>query len=291
MRFKLLRNSHWKVKLSITTLLMTLAIATAFVPNIADAQSCRFDRLMIREIRANLEQRTKLSAIPDDFLSISQSIDKERSANGLLLRRTARGRPQGFFLAFPGNAQTAAQIVEEMRPFADAGFDVYAFDYIHLVGPSPLPRLADLVSDAKALVRLYVQDSRYRSTNNVLYGASTGGLLLSQAVKNNISPSTKVIFDSVPDRIPRMLFCDEELNPIEAVNEMSPASGALLVLNGRKDQKVLPANSRGIAESALKKGGCHVVLANGSHPFESDDLKSERIKAIMLHAFEGCSTK
>jgi alpha/beta superfamily hydrolase len=175
-----------------------------------------------------------------------------------------------------------------MRPLANAGFDVYVFDYIHLTGPFPLPRLEELILDARTLVQAYLQDSRYAKAHNVLYGASTGGVILAQAIKRKMSASTRVVLDSVPDKIPRLLFCDDALNPIEAIEEMSPGPGQLLILNGRNDQKVVPANSRNIAEAALRKSGCHVVLAKGSHPFESDDVKSERIDAISLHAISGC---
>ena len=217
---------------------------------------------------------------------IEVTLPNARAAQGFALVNASKGdnRTHGYFLAFPGNAQTATELLTKLRPAAAAGFDVVVFDYANLLGNGPLPRLHNLIADARIVTAFYAKDKRYEGKTNVLYGASTGGLILIQALPESLPNSTTIILDSVPDRIPRFLLCDKELDPIQGIAAITSKSSPLLVLNGTNDQKVLPANSRAIAEAAERTGGCHTIIANATHPFESTDNAEARIRAIVSYA-------
>ena len=277
---------------SITATFALLALTLCF-PTIVDAQSCSFDRLLIREIRKTLESRPAAGSSSNELLTVTHQISNSRLAQGVALKGRGDGSNNfGFILAFPGNAQTARELLNGMRTAAGAGFDVFVFDYTNLTGNAPLPRLHELVSDAKELVSTYIQDDKYKGKINILYGVSTGGIVLAQAVPPNLPGSTRVVLDSVPDRIPTMLWCDSQLNPSNAVAAMTPQRGTLLILNGENDQKVIPANSRTIAELAEKKGGCHTIIQKAAHPFEPDDNAAVRVGTIVAFAKDqACKAK
>ena len=212
--------------------------------------------------------------------AISRPLSTSREASGVLIRSTSDIGSGGLLLAFPGNAQTARELAFHLASLADDGFDVYSFDYPNLLGTQPLPRLHDLVNDARALVTFYLKDPRYKDKVKVLYGVSTGGVILAQAVRGNFSSSVKLVLDSVPDRLPWLLMCDAELDPSRAVEAMTPPTNALLIINGAADSKVLPANSRALAKAAERLGGCHAVLPRGTHPYEEGDDVFGRLELI-----------
>ena len=239
---------------------------------------------MIREIRKSIEARPLPDPLTAEMKPVSHQLASSRTARGIALARQ-KGSPElGFFLALPGNAQTARELIGALEPASVAGFEVVAFDYPNLVGQAALPRLHELVADVNALVSIYLLNEKYKGKASILYGVSTGGLLLAQTLRNQFPGTLTLVLDSVPDRIPKFLWCDSELNPSDAVASMKPPKNALLVVNGASDPKVLPANSRALAEAAERNSGCHIVIQGAIHPFESGDNAGRRMENILSYA-------
>ena len=208
---------------------------------------------------------------------------KYKTKDGRLLRgyklagTAAGGAPLGSLLVAQGNAMLADQLLSELRTFAEAGIDVYIFDYRGYGNSEGKPRLKAIVSDYRELFD-YV--GTVAPGKRLLYGISFGGVVLLNVIGSDIVFDRAVI-DSSPGYVSH-LGCPHDYDPAE--NFPKNASG-MLVIAGTQDTVVSPADSRALIDLAQARGGRAEVRAEYAHPFMDSDSRVHRERLEMIQTF------
>ena len=196
-----------------------------------------------------------------------------RTLRGYKLRATIE-TPRGFLLVLQGNAILADQILSEFRNFAQAGYDVFIYDFRGYGHSEGKRRLKAIVSDYKELLG-DLGSQRY--PQRLVYAMSLGGVFFLNALDDS-GEVERVVIDSSPSRL-STYGCPLDYDPVEQLPE--DCSGFLFVV-GANDNVVSPGMSRELVELAAQRGAKVQRDDTFSHPFmdRSWDTHSRRMRLI-----------
>ncbi len=171
-----------------------------------------------------------------------------------------RGRkPKGYLLVLQGNAMLADQILGEFQAYAEAGYDVYVYDYRGYGHSEGKRRLKAIVQDYRGILSS-LNSGGYK--NKLIYAMSLGGIILLDALDPGIQLD-RVVIDSSPSRLSGY-GCPESYDPI---NHLPEDSSNFMFIVGQQDRVVKPAMSRAMLELAQQRGALIVNDGQFSHPF------------------------
>jgi len=210
---------------------------------------------------------------------VSISTVDGRMLQGYQLKAMSSGRElttnaKGYLLVAQGNAMLADQILGSFMEFAQAGLDVYIFDYRGYGKSQGKRRLKAIVSDYREIIDHL--DSRLYSAR-LFYGISFGGIVLLDAL-NGRADDRWMVIDSTPSRLSDY-GCPEMYDPVE---NLPKDSSNLLFVVGLKDLVVSPAMSKELVDLAKIRGASVMVDPEMAHPFMDRNMSTHnrRIKAV-----------
>jgi alpha/beta superfamily hydrolase len=215
---------------------------------------------------ANLSNVEDLSLVTSDG----------RTLQGYKLKSRLQGtaaEPRAHLLVVPGNAMLSDQLLESFTHFADAGVDVYIFDYRGYGRSQGKRRLKAIVSDYGEIID-WLNSMDY--TSRLYYAMSFGGIVLLNALQER--PADSIVIDSTPSRISKF-GCPEAYDP---VTNLPSQTGRFLFIAGARDLIVTPQMSRELVETARLRGASVLLDSDMSHPFQDHNLlvRKRRMQAV-----------
>lgn len=173
------------------------------------------------------------------------------------------GKPKGYLLVLQGNAMLADQILEEFQAFAEAGYDVYIYDYRGYGHSEGKRRLKAIVHDYRAILAK-LNSGNY--AEKLVYALSLGGIILLDAISSE-TLLDRVVIDSTPSRLSDY-GCPSSYDPI---NHLPANCRHLMLIVGQRDRVVTPSMSAELGQLAQKRGATIVDDREFSHPFMDSD--------------------
>ena len=168
-------------------------------------------------------------------------------------------RPKGYLLVIQGNAMLADQILPEFRSYANAGYDVYIYDYRGYGRSEGKRRIKAIVNDYKNIITsLNAQPYEQR----LVYAMSIGGIVLLDALAGELELD-RVVVDSSPSRL-SSYGCPENFDPI---NHLPVDCSSFMFIAGERDRVVGLGMSKEMLEKARLKGARILIDHEFSHPF------------------------
>jgi len=169
-----------------------------------------------------------------------------RVLRGYRLRARRSDKPpsaaQGCLLVMQGNAMLADRILGEFTGFADAGLDVYVYDYRGYGRSGGSRRLKAMVSDY-AEISNALRDAG--CARRFVYAMSFGGIVYLDGLALH-DGADRVVIDSTPARLSDY-GCPQAYDP---VNHLPADCGDFLLIAGEKDGVVTSSMSRDLLEQA-----------------------------------------
>jgi len=225
--------------------------------------------------RLNLKRLVGLNNAKD----ISYKTKDGRTLRGYQLaaletKPAQENKAKGFLLVLQGNAMLADQILADFSRYAEAGYDVYIYDYRGYGRSEGKRRLKAMVSDVKEIIN-YLSTKSYNK--RLVYAMSFGGILLLDGLDTHIKLD-KVIIDSTPSRLSDY-GCPKEYDPI---TYLPTECSNFMFITGQRDHVVTTQ----MAKDMLKKAQqCHAMIisdAEFAHPFMDADISvhQRRMKTI-----------
>lgn len=206
---------------------------------------------------------------------------EHKTQDGRLLRgyrlKPPLAETRGTVLVAQGNAMLADQVLPELGLLAQAGLEVYVFDYRGYGQSEGKRRLKAMVSDYRELAE------RIRAASpgpHHLYGISFGGIVLLNLVGSGVAFDRAVI-DSTPARL-SSFGCPERYDPI--VNLPQDAGRFLFVAGGR-DSVVPLRMSQELIDLARARGGRIELQPDYAHPFMDTDYAIHRARFERIRDF------
>ena len=183
-------------------------------------------------------------------------------------------KAKGFLLVLQGNAILADQILADFSRYAQAGYDVYIYDYRGYGRSEGKRRLKAMVSDVKEIIN-YLSAKPYK--RRLVYAMSFGGILLLDGLDANIKLD-KVIVDSTPGRLSNY-GCPKDYDPI---NHLPKDCGNFMFITGKRDRVVTNKMTKDMLKKAQQ---CHAKIISDNefaHPFMDADFSvhQRRMKTI-----------
>lgn len=187
--------------------------------------------------------------------------------------------PEGYLLVALGNAMIADQMIAEMGDYAEAGYDVYIYNYRGYGDSDGKRRLGAIIEDYKDIVTSLNQ--QYERT--LLYGISFGGIIMMNVLGSGVEFDAAVI-DSGPGRLSDR-GCPAHVDPIRHVSQRY--GERLLVITGDADT-VLGSDMTGeLRRSAARAGAKTHRGAKFAHPFMDEPaVHQQRTELIRTHLLE-----
>jgi pimeloyl-ACP methyl ester carboxylesterase len=193
-------------------------------------------------------------------------------------------QPVGYLLVFQGNAMLADQILAEFSRYADAGYDVYIFDYRGYGRSDGKRRLQAIVSDIREIVQAANNSQAYKQ--RLVYAMSLGGVMFMDALQADFSLN-RVVIDSSPSRLSDY-DCPMEFDPISHLPEDCEK---FMFIAGLRDHIVTPAMSRDLLDEAEQCGATVVRDAGFAHPFMDNWNAHQRRKNVISEFLLGPTQK
>lgn len=182
--------------------------------------------------------------------------------------KLAAANPKAYLLVGPGNAMLADQLVTDLKPFRERGWDVYIFDYRGYGKSQGKSRLAAIVDDYREIVA-HLNTQGY--PKRLLYGISMGGVILLNAV-GKTDLYTRLVVDSSPARISH-LGCPERYDPVAHL----PNDGArVMIISGARDRVVPPDQMDELLRSARSRGARILQDPEFSHPYQDSSMNTHQ---------------
>lgn len=184
--------------------------------------------------------------------------------------------PKGYLLTALGNAMIADQLIGELGEYADAGYDVYVFDYRGYGNSEGKRRLGAIIQDYREMVASLNQ--QYERT--LLYGMSFGGIVMMNVMGSGLHFDRAVV-DSTPSKLSDR-GCPRRVDPIEQVTEQY--GRRLLVVTGDNDS-VLADDMTGELRRAAARAGARTHRGESfDHPFmDEPGIHQQRTALIRDH--------
>ena len=183
-------------------------------------------------------------------------------------------KAKGFLLVLQGNAILADQILAEFSRYAQAGYDVYIYDYRGYGRSEGKRRLKAMIRDVKEIIN-FLSTKSYKK--RLAYAMSFGGILLLDALDAHIK-FDKVIIDSTPSRLSDY-GCPKDYDPI---THLPKECSNFMFITGQRDRVVTTRIAKDMVEKAQQ---CHAKIirdAEFSHPFMDANFSvhQRRMKTI-----------
>jgi alpha/beta superfamily hydrolase len=212
-----------------------------------------------------------------------------RTRDGRVLRgykiaaRTAQGASaprKGFVLVAQGNAMLADHLLHELRAFGDDGRDLFVYDYRGYGNSQGKRRFKAMVSDYRELLDSLSADPK---DEKLLYGISFGGIVLLNVIGGG-AEFHRAVIDSSPGQISQF-GCPEKYDP---VRHLPTDSSRLMIISGKKDTVVRPADMSELIATAKIRGAQVVVSDDFAHPFmdRQPSVHQQRQKLIREFLFK-----
>ena len=204
-----------------------------------------------------------------------------RVLRGYRLRARRSDKPpsaaQGCLLVMQGNAMLADRILGEFTGFADAGLDVYVYDYRGYGRSGGSRRLKAMVSDY-AEISNALRDAG--CARRFVYAMSFGGIVYLDGLALH-DGADRVVIDSTPARLSDY-GCPQAYDP---VNHLPADCGDFLLIAGEKDGVVTSSMSRDLLEQAQQCGARVRREADFAHPFMDRDRAVHRRRLELIEAY------
>jgi pimeloyl-ACP methyl ester carboxylesterase len=184
---------------------------------------------------------------------------------------------KGYLLVMQGNAILADQILGEFKRYADAGYDVYIYDYRGYGRSEGKRRLKAMVNDYQEIIA-NLGSTSYRE--RLVYAMSFGGILLLDALDPGLRLD-RVVIDSSPARL-SSYGCPADYDP---VNHLPTDCSNYLLIVGLKDKVVSPVMSLEMVEKAREKGAIILADADFSHPFMDSNWSTHQRRMKLIADF------
>ena len=193
-----------------------------------------------------------------------------KTRDGIELRgyKLTSEEPKGYLLVAQGNATLADQLMAEIEPFRDLGFDVYVFDYRGYGISQGKSRLAAIAADYAEIVS-YLNSLGY--AERLLYGISMGGVILLNAVGGS-QAYDRLVVDSSPGRISDR-GCPRLYDPVDHVPD---DASRLMIISGDRDTVVTPAQMDELIRTAAARGARIVQDDEFAHPHQDSAATHQR---------------
>ncbi len=182
--------------------------------------------------------------------------------------------PEGYILMALGNAMIADQMIEDLKPFARSGYDVYIYDYRGYGLSGGKRRIKAIIEDYKELV-LHL-NSQYQK--HLLYGVSLGGIVFQNVIGSNVDFDRAVIDSSISRVSTR--GCPKEIDPVENVPDIATN---IMFITGALDRVTPPKSTSELVELGKSRGATVFEGAEYSHPFMDKDtnIRIERLERVL----------
>lgn len=189
------------------------------------------------------------------------------------------GQPTGFVLFAQGNAMLADQLLDALSLFARQGIHVFVYDYRGYGRSEGKPRLKAIVSD---YAEIFQSLSATHTRRKLLYGISFGGLVVLNVIGRGAAFDGAVI-DSTPSRVSTM-GCPENYDPVRNVPENATN---ILIISGRQDSVVGPAEQSELLGSARARRARVVIEDEFGHPFmdREPSVHTRRLELVKSFLF------
>lgn len=184
--------------------------------------------------------------------------------------------PKGYLLVALGNAMIADQLIAEMSDYAEAGYDVYVFDYRGYGNSEGKRRLGAMIEDYREIVGSLNQ----QYDRALLYGMSFGGLIMMNVLGSGAEFDAAVI-DSSPSKLSDR-GCPERVDPVQHVAE--GFGQRLLVITGDADTVLGSDMTGALRRLAARKGARTHRGETFAHPFMDEAaVHAQRTELIRSH--------
>jgi pimeloyl-ACP methyl ester carboxylesterase len=189
----------------------------------------------------------------------------------------ADGVTRRTVLVVGGNAMLADQILGELAPLAEAGLELFVFDYRGYGESEGRSRLLAIIGDKIELAqRLAVEGQGPLA----FWGISMGGIVLANVLPflGQDERPERFVIDGSPARI-SPFGCPVELDPVD---RLSADTTGMLFVGGELDTVVRLDTSRELIAAIEAGGGAALVRPDFAHPFMDRDraLHQERLGLV-----------
>ncbi len=182
--------------------------------------------------------------------------------------------PKGYILMALGNAMIADQMIGNLVDYARGGYDAYIYDYRGYGNSEGKRRINAIIEDYREIVSHL--NSKY--DRKMLYGVSLGGAVMLNAIGSGVEFDAAVI-DSSPSKLSDK-GCPARIDPVSHISRVTAPK--LLVITGKRDQVLPPAETGELREKAAAMGARTFDGDDFSHPFmdRSYDVHLRRTKLV-----------
>lgn len=185
----------------------------------------------------------------------------------------------GYVLVAMGNAMVSDQLVTTLEPYARAGLNAYVFDYRGYADSDGRRRIQAIIKDYEELVESLGQ----RYAQGLLYGTSLGGLVMLNAIRDDV-PFTRAVIDASPSRLSDF-GCPEHIDPVRHIT--ADNAERVLVIIGARDRVLNDSMTAPLHQRAEEVGAHTYHGANFDHPFmDTMAIHIQRqhlVKEFLLH--------
>jgi alpha/beta superfamily hydrolase len=184
---------------------------------------------------------------------------------------------KGYLLVAQGNAMLAEQIIDSFQAFAEAGYDVYIFDYRGYGRSEGKSRLKAILSDYQEIID-HLDTRAYEKRR--FYGISFGGIVLLDALQDRMKEA-RLAIDSTPGRLSNY-GCPQTHDPID--NLPQDCSNIFFIV-GARDKVVTAEMSKELVDIAGERGGKILRDPDLGHPFMDPEFRHHRLRLQAVRAF------
>lgn len=176
-----------------------------------------------------------------------------------------------------GNAILADQILTEFRSYAEAGYDVYIYDYRGYGRSEGKRRLKAIVNDYKAIITS-LNTGMY--DQKLVYAMSLGGIVFLDTLNNDLELD-RVVIDSSPSRL-SSYGCPASYDPI---NHLPLDCSQFMFIVGQRDRVVTTTMSQEMVEKVQQCGARVLIDPEYSHPFMDSSWTVHQRRMSTIEAF------
>ncbi len=253
----------------------------------------------VKESEKRMELETSVCGLKEPFLfwlwsSMAGSANASRleglegvkdisftSIDGRILRgyqlSSRLDQARGYILVLQGNAILADQLIGEFTRYANAGYDVYIYDYRGYGRSQGKRRLKAMVSDVQEIISALNHESYQR---RLVYAFSFGGIVLMDGLNNDLKLD-RVVVDSSPSRL-STYGCPQHFDP---VSHLPDDSSDFLFISGQRDTVVTPSMTKELLTQAAERQASIVSDVEFAHPFMETEPVLHQQRMDMIYKF------
>jgi alpha-beta hydrolase superfamily lysophospholipase len=165
----------------------------------------------------------------------------------------------------------------EFYSYAEAGYDVYIYDYRGYGRSEGKRRLKAIVNDYKAIVAS-LNAGMYEQ--KLVYAMSLGGIVFLNTLTAELEQS-RIIIDSSPSRLSNY-GCPTSYDPI---NHLPLDCNNIMFIVGQRDRVVTPAMSQEMIEKAQQRGAHVLTDPEYAHPFMDSSWSVHQNRMNMIKEY------